>query len=158
LKFLSVTYPNYQWDPEKFVSKPKKSSQWCLHKVIKDVLPPNIEVLEEYVHPLLHYIETGSPMVFDIYIRALKLAFEYQGHHHFHDHYMFGDVAEKKIRDEDRRHACKSNGITLIEVPYWWHRDKESIIALLHHYRPDIVPVPPGSNGRPSLLVEHDSS
>jgi len=27
-----------------------------------------------------------------------------------------------------------------LEVPYWWQRDKESVVAIIHRARPDIVP------------------
>jgi len=82
---------------------------------------PNVEVIEEFVHPHLEFSDTGQPMVFDVYIPALKLAFEYHGYHHFHEH-------------------CKILGVTLVQVPYWWQRDKESITSALHNFKPDLRP------------------
>jgi len=78
-------------------------------------------------------------MVIDVYVPSLKLAFEYQGIHHFHGHSLFGDTESHKRRDNDKRQECNSLGITLIEVPYWWQRDKDSILKVLHEVRPDIV-------------------
>src|SRR4051812_43605229 len=30
-------------------------------------------------------------------------------------------------------------GITLIEVPYWWNFNKESLAATIHNVRPDLI-------------------
>jgi hypothetical protein len=58
----------------------------------------------------------------DCYNPELRLAVEYQGQQHykyipyFHrnrDHFM-----HQKYRDEIKRHLCRANGVTLIEVPY----------------------------------------
>jgi len=138
LKVLSSAYPNHPWDQAKFNLKIRKSSQWLLYKIIKQVLPSDIELIEEYVHPVMKF-RSGSPMVFDIYIAAFNLAFEYNGYQHYYDHYLFGNVNSHKLRDTERHNACKSKGITLIEVPYWWHCDKESVVSLLYKIRPDIM-------------------
>ncbi len=45
-------------------------------------------------------------------------------------------------RDEFKQEVCYANGITLIVVPYWWNRTKESIAKTVHMARPDIL-VPP---------------
>jgi len=58
----------------------------------------------------------------------------------FFDHTMFGDVNLQKERDNERQAACNYLDITYIEVPYWWQHDKESILAIIHKYREDIVP------------------
>jgi len=83
--------------------------------------------------------KTGTPVIFDIFIPSLKLAFEYQGQQHYHNHKVFGEVTPITQRDDSRRQACASLGMTLLEVPYWWQRDKESILALIKQYRPDMV-------------------
>ena len=31
-----------------------------------------------------------------------------------------------------------SIGITLIDIPYWWNFDKESLSSTIYHYRPDL--------------------
>jgi len=53
---------------------------------------------------------------------------------------MYGDVDSNKERDKQRRVACFYQNITYMEVPYWWQHDKESILAIMHQVRPDIVP------------------
>jgi len=82
----------------------------------------------------------GSPIVFDVYVPGLCLAFEYNGYQHYYNHFMFGDVKSHKERDKARQIVCEALGITVIEIPYWWSgQDKESIIAALHKIRPDIL-------------------
>jgi len=130
VRALSGVYPNHPWDHKKFSNRQKKSAQWRLYKTVKDILPSNYEVIEEYVHPFLKF-KTGCPMIFDIYVSSLNMVFEYQGHQHFHDHYMFGYVNYSRQRDNDRRETCKSVGMTIIEVPYWWQCDKATIESLI---------------------------
>jgi len=78
-------------------------------------------------------------MIFDIYVPLFNLAFEYQGYHHFNDHYVYGNAKEYNARDIAKREVCDSLGLTLIEIPYWWHHDKESIMAIIHKSRPNVT-------------------
>jgi len=89
------------------------------------------------------YLCSGSLMIYDICVPALNIIFEYHGHHHYHDHYLFGDVNSCKERDKKRRLACANQSINYLEVPYWWQRDQESLIAMVHQVRPDVVPYAP---------------
>jgi len=139
VKYLSKTYPHYQWEQYKFNQKQKRSSQWWLYKTLKEILPSEVEVIEEYSHPSLKF-ETGSPICLDIFVPSLNLAFEYHGYQHYHHHKIFGEVKSRKERDNERHKACTSIGVTSISVPYWWKHDKESILELLYKSRADIVP------------------
>jgi len=82
---------------------------------------------------------TGHLMIFDIYVSSWNIVIEYHGIQHYHDHYMFGDVSSIKERDDMKRVCCICHNMTYLEVPYWWQRDKESIIGIIHQVRPDIV-------------------
>jgi len=53
---------------------------------------------------------------------------------------MYGNVKSGQERDKQRRVACKFLNVTHLEVPYWWQHDKESVSAIIHEVRPDIVP------------------
>jgi len=138
-KLLQDVYPNHNWQAEKFSDKQKKkSSQWWLYKTLQDILN-EIEILEEFQLPAISFMQTGNLMTFDVYIPALNMVFEYQGIQHYYDHYMFGGVKSRVDRDKQRRLACSHLNITYLQVPYWWQRDKESLLAIIHQVRPDIV-------------------
>jgi len=118
----------------------KKSSQWLLYKILQEIFPPGVVILEEIHLPSALVIQTGYLMTFDIFVPSMNMIFEYHGYHHYYDHHMFGDVISRKERDEQRRLVCSYHNVIYLEVPYWWHCDKASVIALIHQKRPDIVP------------------
>jgi len=140
IKLLQEVYPNHNWQTEKFSSRQKRSSQWWLYKTLQEMFPPGTELIEEFKLPSISFIQSGHLMTFDVYLPSLNMILEYHGFHHYYDHYMFGDVQCYKARDEQRRLSCIFHNITYLEVPYWWQRDKESVIAIIHQARPDIVP------------------
>lgn len=37
-----------------------------------------------------------------------------------------------------KRKACAEQGITLIEIPYWWDKSKASVIASIIKVRPEL--------------------
>jgi hypothetical protein len=88
-------------------------------------------------------------MELDIYLPKELLALEYQGQQHYYDIYSMGNLWMQKKRDEEKRKACKDNHITLIEIPYWWDSKKESLMATIHQYRPDLISA--GGQPIPSL-------
>jgi len=139
MNLLSEVYPDYLWDQEKFShNTSRKTTQWHLYKIFGEIIP-HLEILEDYVHPFLHFKDTGRPMYFDVYVPSLSIAMEYCGYHHYHDHPLFGNAPLYQKRDEEKRSISKSAGITIVEIPYWWQHDKESIQATLHLHRPDVV-------------------
>ena len=75
----------------------------------------------------------------DVYLPNERLAFEYQGEQHYHDIYALGNLWIQKERDKEKRKICEEQGITLIEIPYWWDFKKESLIATIHSHRPDLI-------------------
>ena len=96
-------------------------------------------VIEDYQFEDL-WFESGYKMTFDAFLPNFKLVFEYQGEQHYHDIFTFGEQQRYARRDAEKRKACSSNGISLIEVPYWWDFTKESLMATIHQKRPDLIP------------------
>ena len=84
--------------------------------------------------------DSGLPVELDVFLSKEKLALEYQGEQHFNDIYAIGPQWQYTERDAEKRLACKENGITLIEVPYWWDLKKESLCATIHQHRSDLFP------------------
>ena len=76
----------------------------------------------------------------DIFLPNEQLAFEYQGEHHYHDLYSMGSLwRQQRQRDKEKKEICKQNGITLIEIPYWWDKQLSSLIATIHQQRKDLI-------------------
>ena len=67
------------------------------------------------------------------------MAFEYQGEQHFQEIYSLGPLWRYSERDREKKIACNDKGITLIEIPYWWDFTRESLVASIHSYRPDVI-------------------
>jgi len=142
MKLLSRFYPNHKWDKAKLSNTQKRSSQWWLYKTLQEIFPPGVGILEEYQlssRRKLPISMQGNMMIFDIFVPSLNIVFEYHGYQHYYDHYMFGDVKSLQDSDNDRRVLCANHNMSYIAVPYWWKRDKESILAIMHQVRPDLV-------------------
>jgi len=70
------------------------------------------------------------------------LAFEYQGEQHYRFiHHCFSPLETYRNRDEEKRIACTFSDITLIEVPFWWNFQMESLMETIHLKRPDLFPM-----------------
>ena len=50
-------------------------------------------------------------------------------------------IGNKKKRDKEKKEICKENGITLIEIPYWWDKQLSSLIATIHQQRKDLISI-----------------
>ena len=75
----------------------------------------------------------------DIFLPNEQLAFEYQGEQHYHDKYSIGSRWQQRQRDKEKKEICFENGITLIEIPYWWDKQLSSLIATIHQQRKDLI-------------------
>ena len=72
-------------------------------------------------HPNWLKSKNGESLELDGYCEKLKLAFEYQGKHHFkYIPYYFKRMTFEQRQDYDqtKRVLCKEKNITLIEIPY----------------------------------------
>jgi hypothetical protein len=59
---------------------------------------------------------------------------------------------ERRQMDLMKEKLCKENGITLVQVPYWWDRKYETLAATIYSHRPDLFQEPP--LGTPIPLTE----
>ena len=84
--------------------------------------------------------DSNRVMELDIYLPNEKLAFEYQGEHHYSDIYSLGNKWIQKQKDEEKRKLCAENDITLIEIPYWWDKQIPSLVSSIHKQRKDLIP------------------
>ncbi len=98
---------------------------------------PGVSILRHYL-----YRDCGKShsMEFDIFMPQVAVAVEYQGEQHYHPVPLLGNItAAQAINDQNKRAACEEHGITLIEIPYWWDRRRESLLATVYQHRPDLI-------------------
>jgi hypothetical protein len=46
----------------------------------------------------------------------------------------------RKQQDQLKKTLCKDNGITLINIPYWWDGTKDQLISTIRQYQPNFLP------------------
>lgn len=88
----------------------------------------------------------------DIYLPKENLAFEYQGQGHFHDLYSLGHRWRQRNLDQNKRELCRREGITLIEVPFWWDFSTSSLVTTIQEKRKDLLREHVGGEAIPSEL------
>ncbi len=140
---LQLIYPSENWEFLEGNRSTWSKSQTLLAELVTDILqvtPADIKV--NYKHPALHFSQSTRSMELDIYIPSLALAFEYQGEHHYQFHYLYGSPELHQQRDQEKRALCQRARITLIEIPYWWNKEKGSLLATIHKCRPDLIKQP----------------
>ncbi len=124
-------YPNYIWKPEEF-SKHKKN-QKRIYNIVKSHFHLKKDEIEwDYKHRKLRYKKSKYIMELDVFVPSQNLAIEYQGEQHFIPITPWGgEKALQKLqsRDQEKREACKKNGIILIEIDYdKWDGKKDTVI------------------------------
>jgi hypothetical protein len=115
-----------------------------------------IDIKENYSHKEVTRNLSMRQTELDIYLPNEKLAFEYQGEHHFNDIYALGNKWIQQQKDEEKRKLCIENEITLIEIPYWWNNEKSNLIATIHKHRPDLMSNEKLGNGIP-IEIDQES-
>eukprot|EP01127_Copromyxa_protea_P003215 TRINITY_DN13067_c0_g1_i1.p1 TRINITY_DN13067_c0_g1~~TRINITY_DN13067_c0_g1_i1.p1 ORF type:complete len:533 (+),score=50.42 TRINITY_DN13067_c0_g1_i1:221-1600(+) len=130
---LQMFYPEHDWEKLRdTLSTQKKSAQWILFQMVSSLYSPDV-VIEEYSHPAQGWL--GSKMEIDIFLPERKLAFEFQGHQHYHSSSFWGQggdsMSRRSDRDSKKRAECRRSGITLVEVPYWWDFEQHNLQALI---------------------------
>lgn len=134
-------YPNFLWEPSKFSSVLKKSSQRWLIVSLAQLFPPKTTIIEDYQNKDTN---SGNLIEFDAFIPSYSLAFEYQGAQHYTDSHAFSNttIIYSAMKDNIKQRYCFNSNITLICVPYWWDRSLEAISGIIKQIRPDIQLIP----------------
>ncbi|KAN0004640.1 hypothetical protein ACTFIU_001878 [Dictyostelium citrinum] len=134
---LEILYPEEKWNYHLYSQPGKKSSQRLLSIYLNHLFQNNnnnetLKIFEDYRHPDLKYQQLSSHSFhLDFFIPQLSLAFEYQGKQHYMDVPRFGDTTIYQNRDNEKRLICKNNNITIIEIPFWWDNQIESLIGTI---------------------------
>jgi hypothetical protein len=136
---LADVFPEHNWK----TATARNKGQTILLKAVQQLFPLSVDDIQtNYKHPNLSFSGSNSNMELDVYIAPLSLAFEYQGNalsvsftpigeQHYKWHFVYGSPEEQQKRDQEKIAACLKAGIRLIQVPYWWDTQLESLERLL---------------------------
>eukprot|EP01120_Amphizonella_sp_Union-15-10_P007431 TRINITY_DN2506_c0_g1_i1.p1 TRINITY_DN2506_c0_g1~~TRINITY_DN2506_c0_g1_i1.p1 ORF type:complete len:120 (-),score=17.04 TRINITY_DN2506_c0_g1_i1:181-540(-) len=108
-----------------------------LYGMVRNLLPNETEIFEDYRNESLRFGNDGRPLELDIFVPSLSMALEYQGAQHFHSKPFFGSRLNYERKDREKRDLCKRFGISLIEVRYFWG-DSDNLLDFLGERRPDV--------------------
>jgi hypothetical protein len=138
---LKFAYPKYPWDMGRFQTRGKTAAQRWLFLVLKGLLSKDTVIEYNFrKDPALKWEGLKFPSQFDIYIKALRLALEYQGEQHYMDIPGRDSLSDRQKKDNDKLASCVKHGITLVRIHYWWDMKSDSLSSTLHQYMPDIFP------------------
>ena len=116
--------------------KQQRKNQATLHSFAQKLFP-NEKVEFNYRHPDLVSCH-NKIMELDVFLPSQCLALEFQGEQHFHWHFLFGSPEQQQTRDQEKRELCKQIGIRLIEIPYWWNQQLDTLASLINNQVPNI--------------------
>eukprot|EP01126_Amoeba_proteus_P002830 TRINITY_DN10911_c0_g1_i1.p1 TRINITY_DN10911_c0_g1~~TRINITY_DN10911_c0_g1_i1.p1 ORF type:complete len:145 (+),score=40.44 TRINITY_DN10911_c0_g1_i1:327-761(+) len=118
--------------------------QRWLRVMLQQLLPEQTEVEEDFLHEgLLWDSLKDRRMQLDIWVPKYNLALEYQGEQHYYDIPGRDGPGSSVVvfeRDQQKREACAKNGITLVQIPYWWDNSEEQLSSTLNLLRPELFP------------------
>eukprot|EP00026_Physarum_polycephalum_P003067 Phypoly_transcript_03076.p1 GENE.Phypoly_transcript_03076~~Phypoly_transcript_03076.p1 ORF type:complete len:846 (+),score=126.53 Phypoly_transcript_03076:232-2538(+) len=109
-------------------------------RALRSVLPPGVKMEHNLRvgHGLVGVV--GDPLEIDVYLPDYKLGFEYQDpHHYFQSRYGKATLEEYQKRDKMKREQAEEQGITLIDIPFWWDWNINSLLATILDKRKDLA-------------------
>lgn len=143
-KMLASVYPDMVWEFwPKFgrASQAKGSVQSLLKRIL--VRLGFEDVMAEYKVDFLCSSGTKKHLPLDLYSPSKKIAFEYQGKHHFVQQggFPFAHYSQlqQQQNDDEKCRLCERHGITLIIIPFWWDKKESSLVTTIRHHRPDLL-------------------
>eukprot|EP01124_Arcella_intermedia_P008382 TRINITY_DN15275_c0_g1_i1.p1 TRINITY_DN15275_c0_g1~~TRINITY_DN15275_c0_g1_i1.p1 ORF type:complete len:384 (-),score=69.59 TRINITY_DN15275_c0_g1_i1:14-1165(-) len=148
---LEGSFPEEVWNFGMYGSAKmiRAQQRWLLlniKKIFKDK-----QVIEEYHFSNIRR-KSGNLLDVDIYVPALKLAFEFHGEQHYYELPQIRSFYGQQKRDVEKENLCRLNGIYLVVVPFWWDNTLPSLIATIQHKFPQLIPSLHASSAHPISL------
>eukprot|EP00026_Physarum_polycephalum_P000781 Phypoly_transcript_00782.p1 GENE.Phypoly_transcript_00782~~Phypoly_transcript_00782.p1 ORF type:complete len:944 (+),score=105.33 Phypoly_transcript_00782:1215-4046(+) len=137
---LRAAYPTHAWDSETFTKYGKRGTpQTYLQRIVRTLFP-GMEIGTNVRGRHGMKGERGAPLEIDIFLPSLNLGFEYQDPHHYFDkHYGSYTLSEYQDRDKRKQVQAVRKGITIVNIPFWWDWNIDSLIASIQKLRPDLL-------------------
>jgi hypothetical protein len=147
LGILKRVYPSHPWRAEQFSLTSKRATQRHLLLLVKELVGPSCEILEEYHVTASSMSSTTSDVAtrrneslrLDLYLPSLAIGFEYQGQQHTQDVHIATQAALQGSRDVEKAAMCARAGITLISVPVEWDRSRDALLRIIQLQNPDAL-------------------
>jgi hypothetical protein len=133
--FLSNYVPKFK-DTE--LKRKRYIRENLLYKIVQELFADQI-VIQNHRHQDIVFHQSLRHGQLDTFVPFLMIALEYQGEQHFWQTTQAIDTQDTQKRDSEKRKICRSLGISLIEVPYWWNGSKDQLAATIQKYRPDLL-------------------
>jgi len=137
LSLLMHYFPDHQWNRIP-LKRTFSKTQLYLFKMIQ-VMFPNEEILLDYKYSQNFHRSFSNGMELDLFIPSLSLAFEYQGHQHYHCNSTSSPLEYRKRIDQLKAEICDRASITLLEIPCWWNGRFDSLWTIIAVSRPDMA-------------------
>lgn len=132
---LRLTHPAVEWNESDLKSAGKKASQHHMATLVHCMFP-GTTVVEDHRHVMLDRGRSGPLLELDVFLPERNLAFEYNGPQHYEEIPFFGPLEAIQARDSRKQELCRSAGIRLVNVPYWWDMQIASLAATVEHAFP----------------------
>jgi len=117
-------------DPNIFDEWAQDKTKGLLQGFLQNLFPGKTVLLD---HQISQLTAIDPQTKFDLFVSDVNIAIEYQGK-------MDQDVLNKYQKKlDDKKNVAKENGITVIEIPYWWDCTIDSLKATIHSIRPDLI-------------------
>jgi hypothetical protein len=131
--FLRRVYPEIQWESEKMAWSTRGFSH--LRSFVSELFPNEVvSATKFFVNADLSPIYRRSTLV----VPKWKLIFEYQGPTVYAEQIIMKQEMLTRVRTEDISILAMKNNLTVISIPFWWTRDKASLLAEIWHIRKDL--------------------
>jgi len=175
IRLLRDTFPDHNW-PTTAKGAQTTKMELMLFKIVQRLYPsPNGPYFFLQASPI-HCFESDSfcldavkslwssqvrsfdsqrLLEFDVFVKSCNMAIEFQGNYHFFDILTLGEHELFATRDLEKAVTCAFQNVSLLEVPYWWDMDKESLVSTIHSLRihSDLI-----SSPRTNQSIRHSST
>eukprot|EP00026_Physarum_polycephalum_P015495 Phypoly_transcript_16194.p1 GENE.Phypoly_transcript_16194~~Phypoly_transcript_16194.p1 ORF type:complete len:226 (+),score=10.75 Phypoly_transcript_16194:114-791(+) len=117
-------------------------NQSVLSEIVQQLFP-NINIITNSKEgSSLKSVSTGKFVELDVWVPDHHLCFEFQDTYHYTTTWYAQCPLEAIWKyDNEKKAEARKKGISLIEVPFWWHGDAHSLVLTILFHRPDLYSV-----------------